>query len=1440
VRPVASYLSHKVGFTAEVGVRATRPYTLRLLTGFIPELSALPTPCSESGASGVTTVLDPDEFLLIVTPTTVEWDAMRSKMTRPRRVESEAPLVQGTIGGANVLCATPGKGPGLTAAVTTQLILQYRIRYVLLVGVAGGLNFAARGDLVVPTAIADLDYGKIEAGAFVRRRDYDWRPDYKLLRAAEVLGENSKGEWKSKIGEKRPDRRKPATTTARFGYIGSSSKIIDDTEYSVVCDALKTATELLAVEMEATGASAAVHVAQSHSRIGILMVRGISDLVDVSSGGSGEGTKQRGKWKPYAADVAATFTAALIKELFPRHRKSSKSGTATPKVSRSVSANDPSLVDRQEISLGTVVESAIASLGNMGALILGLEVKIDFRAPPAVAKVARRPETIDALRSQIENRTWTALSSPRGSGKTQTAILVVSERNAMRWFNADDLLDSETFKSRLRDAGDGSHDPFDGACAAVGQGGLIVLDDLLPPDGPMTESLSYLAQSASAHGVHILTLSAASLPSAIRRVLPDGEFVSQMVPDFSVAEAEDLFRLFGAPKKISAAMPLLTALARGNPTLLTAIAEYLRARQWRISVNEIEALFARAHLSEVEPEVLRRLLHDVNDAQTRELLHRLRLPRRPIPLATITELAAVEPRVDRIRERLLELEGLWVRRTAADVFEVAPLAEALPLRALDGDTERQCHVILAEEIIHRPSLGPNDVALAVTFFVGADEVNRAGALLGWALSSLVADRAWHETFVPSLWGAQQLPENMDLSLRLFVRMQHLKIARATSGDLSFLSEDIKTLIAKATEEHTTLLTLIASEAALKQEVEPLLLDVALTALERLAPVIPADGVLIAGEEFLPEHTWINAFHLAGRAIDSFADLERWTRAIESLRPALLEKLRVTPDLERKYLVDPWWLRAVEKKDDAEFYAAVERLQVLENWAASFGDDILAAYAVRAQIILTGEYLHDLESAVKAGERGLASYSSGHAQFLIREVVGTQYSVTSEWELAESWFSEALKYASAGSASERITARMRIAQVVGRRDPRLAVTHLEKALSEVRSSNSTTIDPYELPQVLGDLGTALWKAGERAEAVKVWAEAADLVLNADLTDRTMSGLFMVLHAALAYPALLARVGRPPVVPTSGKPMDEPRIGHFLREFALEADSYTSEYRTQVPMSLAYLSAAVDDRERTRTWATRAYAEAERHGDSDRLRLIALELLPLTLLDDNIGEAFRLINQRILLMPDDMVKAIPATDGDDGAVLLFLLLPFFRAARIALDNAEKARAVLGEIRTYAKEEIEGAGAKEALVTICDVSLHDEGAAVLQGIYGREDLADPVRIVARLFHSLDRGASVVDRARDHWMIAMAVHARSPAWGIGYRWIVLDFFETYWMRELLTDAFRFNRAGDVRTGISRLSHVPDAERLQSLLLGIADGLGVILPDDFRTWLRAKPLDNA
>jgi hypothetical protein len=1217
--------------------------------------------------------------------------------------------------------------------------------------------------------------------------------------------------------------------------VGSSGKVVDDSDYAAIQDALKTATELLAVEMEATGAGAAVRVAQSGAHVGLLMVRGISDLVSASTAGTGAGTNQRRKWKAYAADVAATFAASLLKELSPKRQKELPIEDSPNEETDASETADESIA-----ILAATVGEVLRKMGAAGSAVSVTEepVRRTFDAPPTVAKVVRRAETITAFSREVQIRTWTAIIGPRGSGKTHLAILLTEQYPSAKWLRSEDLREGEIFEHRLKEIGvltdDGT--PAESTCAGIGRGGILILDDV-PTDNPnVVTALAVFAVVAARREVHVVSLSAASLPAPIRRALADGGYSATAVPDFSNEEAEELFRLYGAPDELHKHVEFLNASAHGNPTLLTAVAEYLRGRAWELGGDEVVRILSRAHLAEIEPETLQRLLADVKDEATRDLFHRLRVARQRLSFATIAALAAVEPRINRVRERLFDLEGLWVRRSAPDVFEVAHLAEALPSRTLDPGTERNCHVVVARAIVGKREITPSEAVSAVSHFTAGGDVNGAGATLAHALSSIVAEKAWHETLLPSIWATEPLPKAMDRSLRLYIRLEQVKIARATRSGVAFLSKDLKDLIGEAEAEDAGLLAAIAFDMALKRRVAGDLWDLAMTALERLAPMIPKDGQLSIREHDLPAKTWMVAFHLTGRSASSVEQIERWARTIDSIHADLRAQLFTSAEFDAVSLVDEWWLRAVdEKADNEELGLLLGRFEVVERWTSDPEGELLGAAAARARIIVAGEYLDDLPRAVSIGERAISSYQSGAAQFLLREALGTQYSVAGKFETAEGWLMSALDHATSTTLSQHITALLRAAQAAGRRDPKRAVKLLEDGLRVARRGPREDLFLHQLAQVLGDLGIAASQADDLRRAFEVWAEAANLIFTADLRRPIRRGISAILHVAMAYLALHLRVRRAPIVPATGEVMERPLVGLFLRDLAREGAGYKPEFRTQIAMSLTYVASAIGDREATRMWATRAYEEANAQNDAERSSLIAVELLPFSLLDDDVAGALRLIEERILTLREEARSE--ATESGAGVFLHFLILVIFRVCRVALDDEERARALFDMLRAWGLANLQGI-TREAFIAVCDAALQPGGRVILEALYQRDDLPPSILLIARLVHSLDHASSTAARAADHLTIVLGVSHRAFMWGMAYSWIVVEFFETYWIRELLSNGFRFANPAEVRRALADASSLPVGERLQAMLLTVADGVGVRLPEDFRHAIASRKVE--
>ncbi len=206
-----------------------------------------------------------------------------------------------------------------SAHVTRITIERWEPRYVVLVGVAGGLpkEKLVKGDVVISSVIWSYEYGKL-AESFQPRLDFTYQVDSGLLRNASALAIRD------------PSWREPLKRHIEYGYalpkvvvgpVASGDKVVDDVRSDLFKKVLEKWPKLQAIEMEGAGAAAAIAEAQSLGyTIGFLMIRGISDMpiaVEPTSVKEGGQTEQRDSCKIAASDAAATFAAHLIRNAWP-------------------------------------------------------------------------------------------------------------------------------------------------------------------------------------------------------------------------------------------------------------------------------------------------------------------------------------------------------------------------------------------------------------------------------------------------------------------------------------------------------------------------------------------------------------------------------------------------------------------------------------------------------------------------------------------------------------------------------------------------------------------------------------------------------------------------------------------------------------------------------------------------------------------------------------------------------------------------------------------------------------------------------------------------------------------------------------------------------------------------------------------------------------------
>lgn len=284
-----------------------------------------PTSKDTSAAMEFTTLVD----LVILTVLPEEYDAVCQRLDNSRPAPNAPGITNlyaweiGEIRNADtgeeyiVAVGMIGRAGTSDSALATQNAIKlWRPRYVLFVGIAGGLKGVEKGDVVVANIVHGYEYGKLEAQEFKPRTDWTYPADMALVNNATAFS-NRNSDWIYNINSTPPDGDQRKTSVI-IGEVASGDKVIDDPSTKFFKKILEVWPKLKAVEMEGAGVGKAIQQAQSEGiPIGFLIIRGISDLPRPEQEGGVRGTEERDSWKRYASEVAAIFTVSFIANRLP-------------------------------------------------------------------------------------------------------------------------------------------------------------------------------------------------------------------------------------------------------------------------------------------------------------------------------------------------------------------------------------------------------------------------------------------------------------------------------------------------------------------------------------------------------------------------------------------------------------------------------------------------------------------------------------------------------------------------------------------------------------------------------------------------------------------------------------------------------------------------------------------------------------------------------------------------------------------------------------------------------------------------------------------------------------------------------------------------------------------------------------------------------------------
>ena len=334
-----------------------------------------------------------------------------------------------------------------------------------------------------------------------------------------------------------------------------------------------------------------------------------------------------------------------------------------------------------------VVESSLSQLNSQVQRLAqekGINAAIDYTVttpildvPPLVEQLSRREKIVSELSVILANHTWLAIYGSAGSGKTQLAILLANVlSNCRMWIRLRGLT-IEQACVRLDAACENivgvppqsnRHEWYCQFCEQLGDNVSLVIDDLprLTEGDELSERLRHLAKACKIYNVRLLSTSPYPLPTQLRTSIGDQLLYSLDNPPFDINETADILMAYDMPVDLlrSKLVGLVNTFGKQHPSLIVAITRYLKQKNWPSLEDAVDNLFKGEHTIEINDETVAKILTTIEDVQSRELLYRLGLIIGDFSMDDVYAIAAIDPIIERPRERLHNLVGLWVQRDA--------------------------------------------------------------------------------------------------------------------------------------------------------------------------------------------------------------------------------------------------------------------------------------------------------------------------------------------------------------------------------------------------------------------------------------------------------------------------------------------------------------------------------------------------------------------------------------------------------------------------------------------------------------------------------------------------------------------------------------------------------------------------------------------------------
>jgi hypothetical protein len=455
------------------------------------------------------------------------------------------------------------------------------------------------------------------------------------------------------------------------------------------------------------------------------------------------------------------------------------------------------LIDQLTKQFAVYGRSNVDTGSGMAELSLGLRL-------PSTDRLIERKSFLTELEEVMLRYPLLWLQGAVGTGKTSTASLLAKRKSAhVYWFDANEIPAKalpETFNRNFLSEfdlqpGDNWLDTLDLIIESLPSDSLIVINDIPDLIGK-TRAQQWLKELfyAIASSESCLIVTSNQLPSATWNGLFSNKLFTRDIPPFSEDDILEALIMWNAPVDSIEHLPsLISFISEGHPLIVNAIIAYLSSKQWEVDATVLSDIFKNNYDSQLNAEIYNKLIDSTEDEQTRDLLFRLKLVNGTFDDDDISMISEILPVIDNPDQRISKLKGVWIQIGQNSLYQLSPLLKRLG-QNLPAKLANQIYNKLAMSVIAKKKLNQYDFRNAIGYYVNGGFHADAAVLLFQAMNSLVKTPAYFYDFGFDLyWYTSALPDDIPLTVRIFIRFLHAHIALSQKKETAFLYHDIKQL-----------------------------------------------------------------------------------------------------------------------------------------------------------------------------------------------------------------------------------------------------------------------------------------------------------------------------------------------------------------------------------------------------------------------------------------------------------------------------------------------------------------------------------------------------------------------------------------------------------------------------------------------------------------------